>query len=592
MKKNKRILQNITLIATIALSFIACDEDFANVGSGIIGDANFESSSESFPITAYNHPLNATKSNGLNSYLLGYRNSDVLGNSTASIVGQMQPTEYNPNFGDNVVIESVHLNIPFFSREIEVDANGNTIYELDSVFGSGPIKISVYQNNYFLRDFNPNSEFNDELTYYSDGTVSDGTTLNQADLTHTLIYETDNFQPNPSEIIIDGTQNEESVTETKLAPALRLNLFDDPNNTMVSQNYWYDLFINKEGEPELSNANNFMNYFRGIYIKAEEIDANNQSIMQFNLAAATITINYSNSFDQGDTDGDGKPNFADADPDNDGIDENGPDTDGDDITDAYDADVNGDGTIDNGTDEDGNGIIDDLPKGDGSFVLNFTGNIINLFDNPSVVFPPGNSINGDQRLYLNGGPHGNMAILNLFNIDENNESIYLNEFKAKNWLINEANIVFHVDQNQVNESEPNRIYIYDLKNNTPIIDYILDSSTSSNGEIKARHLEPLVRVDNNPNGDGVSYKIRITNHINNIFLRDSTNLRLGLSVTSNVGAIENLNIKDFNESDLGILPKSITSGSFLSPKGTILYGNNILDEAKKVKLEIFYTEPN
>jgi hypothetical protein len=376
MKKNKRIFQNITLLAIVAFSFMACDEDFSNVGSGIIGENNFETSSATFPIIAYNHPLNATKANELNSYLLGYRNDNVLGNSTASIIGQMRPDEYDPAFGDNVVIESVYLNIPYFSSVKETDDEGNNVYELDSVFGSDPIKISVYRNNYFLRDFDPSSEFDDGLVYFSDKTTADGSILNEADIAHTLIYEITNFQPSADEIVITEPQDDGTTSETKLAPALRFNLFDDPTHTVVSQNYWYDLFINKEGEPELSNENNFMNYFRGLYIKAEAANTNNGAMMMFNLANASITINYSNSFDQDDTDGDGRPNFADADPDNDGIDENGPDTDGDDIIDAYDADVNGDGTVDNGADEDGNGIIDDLPEGDGAYVLNFNGNIV------------------------------------------------------------------------------------------------------------------------------------------------------------------------------------------------------------------------
>jgi hypothetical protein len=29
----------------------------------------------------------------------------------------------------------------------------------------------------------------------------------------------------------------------------------------------------------------------------------------------------------------------------------------------------------------------------------------------------------------------------------------------------------------------------------------------------------------------------------------------------------------------------------LSPKGTVVYGNNTADEAKKAKLTIYYTEP-
>jgi hypothetical protein len=32
--------------------------------------------------------------------------------------------------------------------------------------------------------------------------------------------------------------------------------------------------------------------------------------------------------------------------------------------------------------------------------------------------------------------------------------------------------------------------------------------------------------------------------------------------------------------------------SILTPRGTVLYGNNTLEEEKKLYLEIFFTEPN
>ena len=50
---------------------------------------------------------------------------------------------------------------------------------------------------------------------------------------------------------------------------------------------------------------------------------------------------------------------------------------------------------------------------------------------------------------------------------------YFKEQEDK-WIINEANLVFYVDQDACEENEPDRLILYDLKNNTPIIDYFLD----------------------------------------------------------------------------------------------------------------------
>ncbi len=46
-------------------------------------------------------------------------------------------------------------------------------YEIDSVYGDAPIKISIYRNNFFLRSFDPYGEFDDTQKYYSNGSLSD-----------------------------------------------------------------------------------------------------------------------------------------------------------------------------------------------------------------------------------------------------------------------------------------------------------------------------------------------------------------------------------------------------------------------------------
>ena len=83
--------------------------------------------------------------------------------------------------------------------------------------------------------------------------------------------------------------------------------------------------------------------------------------------------------------------------------------------------------------------------------------------------------------------------------------------------------------------------------------------------------------------------------------KDSSNVSLGLAVSVNVNAEA---FVDANSGQIIPVPqKSIqTSGnnsvktlpvsSILSPKGTVLYGNKVNDDGKKLYLEIFYTEPN
>ena len=83
------------------------------------------------------------------------------------------------------------------------------------------------------------------------------------------------------------------------------------------------------------------------------------------------------------------------------------------------------------------------------------------------------------------------------------------------------------------------------------------------------------------NNRGVKYKIRITEHINNIIVRDSTNAKLGLTLTPNINII---GLREAIGSDM----------QGIDYPGTVLYGSNVPSELedKKLKLEIFYTEAN
>ena len=119
--------------------------------------------------------------------LLGVYNDPIYGQTVGNIVTQLRSNILDPDFGSNVVLDSVVLNIPYFSTPIEIDDEGETIYELDSVFGDSEMKLSIYESNYFLRDFDPNSDINDSQLYYSNQTT--GTSpISDAQLEGTLLF--------------------------------------------------------------------------------------------------------------------------------------------------------------------------------------------------------------------------------------------------------------------------------------------------------------------------------------------------------------------------------------------------------------------
>ncbi|RMZ51823.1 DUF4270 domain-containing protein [Flavobacteriaceae bacterium PRS1] len=540
MKKRNIVLKNIVLTIFIFGGFIACDKDFASLDSDVINPdnaINFSTDVEEYPIITYNHEIGPVRTNGLSSYLLGYSFDPVFGASTSNFVSQISPSVFDPTFGDNIVLDSVILTVPYFSRLIETDSIGNGTYEIDSIFGNTPIKLSIFENNYFLRDFDLNSEFSDKQKYFSNRSTSETNFISPSELEGELFYENDQFLPRKEEIIltvIDTTTNEPLISN-RLAPAIRVNLYDpDENDT-----FWQNLIFDKEVEPELSNLNNFLNYFRGIYFKVESADINGTLMMlDFTSADANITLYYTS-----------------------------------DVETETDTDT-------------------EATQEAGTYILNFIGNQVNFFDNNFFPIPTGDEINGDEKLFLKGG-EGFMAIINLFNGDDEGNSPEFEEFKNNynengtvKRLINEAYLEFYVDQTTVQSQEPDRLYIFDLNNNITLIDYVFDQSVNET-TTKLDHLVPLQRVDDDPDGQGIKYKIRITQHLNNLAFKDSTNVKLGLVVTTNVASINNFELQD----QTGIL-KSLVSGEILSPRSTVLHGNNTPNQDKKVTFKIYYTEPD
>jgi len=594
MKKNKTLIKNIALLAIIVTVFAACERDFSSIDSNVVNSENtshFNADVVTYPIVAYNKKITPFNSDRMPSNLIGYYNDPVFGSYSANFVSQLSPNIFNPSFGENVQLDSAVLTVPYYSRITGTDDNGGSIYEVDSIYGDAPIKLSIFQNNYFLREFDPNTELNKNQKYYSNGALSETVQINPADLEGQLIYETSTFTPSKEQIVLKGLNEDGEADSTLVAPSLRVHIKDAPGD-----NYWQQLLFDMEEDPALSNRNNFLNYFRGLYFKAEGVSTNGTMTMfNFNSSAANLTIYYSSDKDSTDEDGDGIPDYADVDSNGDNVDDNGSDTDNDGINDVHDVDQT------EGQDLNNNGIDDLLDSNREEYTMNFYQNLISLIESNLINFPNGDEVLGDEKLYLKGG-EGYMAIIDLFNgivEDEggNPQDAFENfndlfgkpegENTVQRRLINEAYLEFYVDQTAVQDNEPDRVFIYDLNTNTPIIDYYVDQTVSgTNTNAKIDHLVPLKRVDDDPEGAGIKYKIRLTEHLKNIFINDSTNVKLGLVVVSEVGAITTKELLDTN-GDV----KAIPTGALLSPEGTVLYGNNTADEAKKAKLTIYYTEP-
>ncbi len=217
-----------------------------------------------------------------------------------------------------------------------------------------------------------------------------------------------------------------------------------------------------------------------------------------------------------------------------------------------------------------------------TMVLNLTGSTASLIEQgpAPVVSTPG-------EVVLKGGANNSMAVVDLFGPGE------LEQLKANNWLINDASLTFTIDKAKMsNAKEPLRVYLYDLNNRRPLIDYSADASTSPakpkfdklvfGGIIKRESGSGTVDERR-----GVSYKIRLTKHIIQMVKVDSTNVRLGLVVTEDIRTATNKRLKNTAAEGIKVIPTM----SVLHPLGTILYGSDYPDVALRPKFEIYYTKP-
>ncbi|MBQ4801691.1 DUF4270 domain-containing protein [Aquimarina sp. MMG015] len=560
----KNVLIKITVIVTVIFTIVSCDDDFNSVGSEVIGDVNFEDNEYNAVPVAYSKRFERVQTSGLPNYLLGVYNDPIYGQSTYNVLSQVLPARVSPTFGDNAVLDSVVLRLPYFSELVETvtddDGEVTNTFEVDSIYGSGTVNLSLYRSEYFLRDFDLEEGSEQRQVYYSNDIRENfGPTVEGR-----LLFEINDFRPDENEVSLlteDNDTDEDTDPQVSTTiPALRQVLISDaaaleatelnPSNARVGNqeliDYFTTVFLDMEGSIELSNVNNFNNYFRGVYFKAE-LNSLDGSLVFFDIADANITLHY--SFDKVDT-----------------------------------------------LDEDEDDDTTDLVKDTGELALNFSNNIVNGINtdfNTTIEdeLADQDEINGEENLYLKGG-EGSYAIIDLFSGTVTNENGELeNELdflRRQDWLINEASIKFYINQDEVasGDAEPERIYIFNLDTGTVLIDYQADP-TSNQAEPIISVTEHLGVISRDSDENGEFYKIRLTRHIIDVLNEGDDNVKLGLSVSQNVNITANAEGFTPTNTEDEIIPFS----SIISHEGTILYGNGTnVPEEKRLKLDIFYTE--
>ena len=408
---------------------------------------------------------------------------------------------------------------------------GATLYDVDSLLGNrdASFKIKVQELDYYLRSYDPTDNFESFQKYYSDETYL----LNFAGFT---IHD-DEVSIDTNEIVIykeddpdtDDVDESEEVKE-RLTPRLRLPLDKD---------FFQRKIIDHEGSDDMTNADNFNIYFKGLVLQAYDFSDDLHMILDYSNAKINIEYEY-DKYNKNDTD-----------------------------------DNTSDDTID---------------KVKANYELNLSGNQINVFNKSAYNQDILNNLNSSEnlsRVFLKGG-EGLIAEIDLFTDNDGNN--VLDEIRANGWLVNEANLTMYVDKDKINESgnliEPFRVYLYDIDAKTPLPDYYIDNSTGpKKSNVKIVH-SGILELDEDDKG--LKYKIRISEHIKNIVRNDSISPKLGLAVSSSISNSVNTDVKTTD------VMKYIPLATAINPLGTVLIGPNPEPENfdKRMRLEIYYTEIN
>ena len=595
----------------LSLILFSCEKEFSKVGSSLLPSDNFIIENQIVFPDVEHKGIEIIRSDNLDLFYLGDYHDQFFGNTSASFTTQLSlPLASTSIFGkmstdeeingvsseainkfphdEEETVREVWLEIPFYTNQrdrdgdgvIDVfdidpddpqsDSDGDTltdmeesrsvnydplnpdtdgdgindadddetinpdieagVYDIEYFYGdnSQQFHFIVKRLNYFLSDLDPENNFESEKAFYSNKDFE------QEGLTSEILFD-DYIDIDFNEIVtyksddLETEDIDESIeVDERLTPRVRIPL---------EKSFFQQLILEKEGDDVLIDNNRFKEYLNGIVISLKS--SANSTLMQLNFGSGEIRIEY-----------DYKELV---------------------LADGGDASKESDY------------IIQDSSE---TFNLSLTGVRFNTIkqDNPtSEVLTALNGDDSGQNIYLKGGL-GVISYINLFNeVDGHDQLAALQE---NPWLINEANLTLYVDKEKMDAvgfgDLPSRLYLFDASQVIPLVDFNLDLSSGPNPTDNKSTFGGFAQYDEN--GEIISYKFLITNHLSNIIRNPENynNVRLGLTVSTDYLNIQNTIVTDPESFDV---PQS----SINTPLGVILAGPNHDNSDLRLQLEIFYT---
>ncbi len=575
MKNN---FYKISLFLFLFITLLSCDKDFNSLDSDVIGENHFDLEKyEVQNLIAYTKATGPVQTNNLPLNALGIYNNPKFGLTKAHFVTQVELGTENPSFGYNPIIDSVYLYVPYFRTQTGVETDGERTYELDSVYGdseSAKFRLKVLENGFYMRDFDPNENFQAAQKYYSNDKILvdpyKGTELlnNSPDPSQNSefyfsnkeikIYKTNGqglYVDSQGVVLSNQTDVSLRVVKERRAPGMWLDL---------KNSFFQQKILDATTSGNLFSNNVFKNYFRGLLFEVEEINPNQGALAILDFSNAELKILYKASVEP---------------------------------------------TVDNP-----NPV---RTRRDFSLKMGYNAsttlrnNSINLFEyNYSSDYQTGldnsNEVTGDEKLFIKGG-NGSIAFIDLFSPGE--LQTLRDNVANNNWLINDARLTFYIKKDEMvavdKNEEPQRIYIFDATNNKAIVDYFYDSSSSFNPKNNKVIFGGIIKRETDEPKKGIKYTVRLTEHIKSVLKVDDNgdyqdNIKIGVSVTESINLVSSAALRNPIMAN-GVEIKNIPLASILNPLGTVLHGPlstaTYTDEngnvvPMKLKLEIFFTKPN
>ena len=570
----KKSFLKISSLLFLFVLLISCDKDFNSLDSEVIGDDHFDLELyDEATVVAYSKATGVVQTNNLPLNALGIYKNDFFGTTKAYFVTQVELGSENPSFGFNPIIDSVYLYVPYFTELKSTETSGERVYELDSIYGNaetGKFRLKVLENGYYLRDLDPEDNLQSSQKYFNDDKATKIDPFKGSELLNNSsnVAQNDQFYFSKKELYIYKTNGAGLYVDSNGA------VLSDQNNVTLrvikerkTPGMWLDLknsffqqkILDAASTANLFSNNAFKNYFRGLLFEVEEINPDQGALAVLDFSKAELKILYKAASEavsvENPTPTRTRRTFS--------------------LKMGYNAST----TLRN--------------------------NSINLLEyNNSTEYDAGlagsNEVLGSDRLYVKGG-NGSVAFIDLFTPTE--LETLRNNVATKNWLVNDARLTFYVDKtamtNVPKTSEPERIYIYDATNNLVLVDYTFDSSSSANLKNSKVVFGGMIQRETTGPKKGIKYTIRLTEHIKRILKADSNgeyqdNIKIGVSVTESINLVSSAKLKAPISAN-GVQISDIPLASILNPLGTVLFGNVVTDpddEAKKLKLSIYFTKPN